>query len=73
VGVIVCRPRQGTRGRGHESGDRPAEIPANWLAEGVTVEQVVTALRPLLGKPAEIVLRTDGEPADRAALDRALG
>ena len=40
--------------------------------EGVTVEQVATGLRPLLDKPVEIVLPTHGEPADRAALERAL-
>src|SRR5207248_2931267 len=48
------------------------EIPANWLPEGVTVEQVATGLRPLLDKPVEIVLPTHGEPAERAALERAL-
>jgi hypothetical protein len=48
------------------------EIPANWLPEGVTVEQVASGLRPLLDKPVEIVLPTHGEPADRAALERAL-
>jgi len=48
------------------------EIPASWLPEGVTVEQVAAGLRPLLGKPVEIVLPTHGEPADRAALERAL-
>jgi len=48
------------------------EIPASWLPEGVTVEQVATGLRPLLDKPVEFVLPTHGEPADRAALERAL-
>ena len=48
------------------------EIPASWLPEGVTVEQVAAGLRPLLDKPVEIVLPTHGEPADRAALERAL-
>jgi hypothetical protein len=48
------------------------EIPASWLPEGVTVEQVATGLRPLLNKPVEFVLPTHGEPADRAALERAL-
>jgi hypothetical protein len=37
-----------------------------------TVEQVATGLRPLLDKRVEIVLPTHGEPADRAALERAL-
>jgi hypothetical protein len=48
------------------------EIPASWLPEGVTVEQVATGLRPLLDKPVEIVLPTHGEPVERAALERAL-
>ena len=48
------------------------EIAASWLPEGVTVEQVATALRPLLDKPVEIVLPTHGEPTDRAALEHAL-
>ena len=48
------------------------EIRASWLREGVTVEQVAIGLRPLLDKPVEIVLPTHGEPADRAALERAL-
>ena len=48
------------------------EIPAKWLPEGVTVEQVAAGLRPLLEKPVEIVLPTHGEPADGAALERAL-
>jgi glyoxylase-like metal-dependent hydrolase (beta-lactamase superfamily II) len=49
------------------------EIPAGWLPDGVTVEQVASGLRPLLDKPVEIVLPTHGEPTDRAALERALG
>src|SRR5205085_10137587 len=48
------------------------EIPASWLPEGVTVEQVATGLRPLLDKPVEVVLPTHGEPAERAARERAL-
>jgi hypothetical protein len=35
----------------------------------VTVEQVATGRRPLLDKPMEFVLPTQGEPADRAALE----
>src|SRR4051794_9375538 len=48
------------------------EIRAGWLPDGVTVEQVAVGLRPLLDKPVEIVLPTPGQPADRAALERAL-
>jgi hypothetical protein len=48
------------------------EIPAVWLREGVTREQVVEGLRPLLELPIELVLATHGGPTDRAALERAL-
>jgi hypothetical protein len=48
------------------------EIPASWMPNGVTVEQVAAGLRPLLDKPVELVLATHGGPADRAALERAL-
>jgi hypothetical protein len=48
------------------------EIVDSWLAEGVTREQVVEGLRPLLERPVEYVLPTHGEPTDLAALERAL-
>lgn len=48
------------------------EIPATWLPEGVTVEQVAAGLRPLLDQPVEFVLPTHGEPTGRAALELAL-
>ncbi len=48
------------------------EIPLQWLREGVTREQVVEGLRPLLDLPVEHVLATHGGPTDRAALERAL-
>jgi hypothetical protein len=48
------------------------EIPASWLPEGVTIEQVANGLRPLLDKPVEFVLPTHGPPTDRVALERAL-
>ncbi len=48
------------------------EIPAVWLREGVTREQVVEGLRPLLELPVELVLPTHGGPTDRAALEQAL-
>ena len=48
------------------------EIPASWLSEGLTVEQVAIGLRPLLDKPVEFVLPTHGMPTDRSALERAL-
>jgi glyoxylase-like metal-dependent hydrolase (beta-lactamase superfamily II) len=43
-----------------------------WLRGGVTREDVVQSLRPLLDLPIEYVLATHGGPADRAALERAL-
>jgi hypothetical protein len=38
----------------------------------VTLKQVTEGLRPLLERPVEHVLATDGGPRDRAALERAL-
>jgi glyoxylase-like metal-dependent hydrolase (beta-lactamase superfamily II) len=43
-----------------------------WLRAGVSREQVVARLRPLLSLPVELVLPAHGAPADRAALERAL-
>jgi hypothetical protein len=43
-----------------------------WLRGGVTREQVVEGLRPLLALPVEVVLPAHGAPTDRAALERAL-
>jgi hypothetical protein len=43
-----------------------------WLRGGVTRDQVLERLRPLLGLPVEFVLPAHGAPADRAALERAL-
>jgi glyoxylase-like metal-dependent hydrolase (beta-lactamase superfamily II) len=51
---------------------RSLEIPLEWLREGVTREQVVEGLHPLLEHPVELVLPAHGTPADRAALERAL-
>jgi glyoxylase-like metal-dependent hydrolase (beta-lactamase superfamily II) len=48
------------------------EVPLHWLREGVTREQVVEQLSPLLAFPVEHVLPTHGGPTDRAALERAL-
>jgi glyoxylase-like metal-dependent hydrolase (beta-lactamase superfamily II) len=43
-----------------------------WLRGGVTREQVVARLRPLLELPVEVVLPAHGAPTDRGALERAL-
>jgi hypothetical protein len=47
-------------------------INQKWLREGVTREQVVEHLRPLLERPVELVLASHGGPFDRDALERAL-
>jgi len=52
-------------------GDGP-QINARWLGGGVTREQVVDGLRPLLALPVEQLLETHGGPFDRVALERAL-
>jgi glyoxylase-like metal-dependent hydrolase (beta-lactamase superfamily II) len=49
------------------------EFPVDWAPEGVPPEQILEGLRPLLELPVELVLLTHGGPADRAALERALG
>lgn len=43
-----------------------------WLRGGVTREQVLDRLRPLLGLPVEVVLPAHGAATDRATLERAL-
>ena len=48
------------------------ELPVDWLSGGVTHEQMLDVLRPLLELPVELVLPTHGAPTDRAALERAL-
>jgi glyoxylase-like metal-dependent hydrolase (beta-lactamase superfamily II) len=64
-GVVVAGDTLVDRGQG-------LEILEAWLPEGMTREQVVEALRPLLDLPIELVLPTHGPPADRAAFERAL-
>jgi glyoxylase-like metal-dependent hydrolase (beta-lactamase superfamily II) len=64
-GAVVAGDTLIDRGRG-------LEILEDWLPEGMTREQVVEGLRPLLDRPIELVLPTHGPPADRAALERAL-
>jgi hypothetical protein len=48
------------------------EINSRWLHAGMTREQVVAGLSPLLDRPVEHALATHGGPFDRAALERAL-
>jgi glyoxylase-like metal-dependent hydrolase (beta-lactamase superfamily II) len=51
---------------------RGFEIPEEVLQHGVTREQLVEDLRPLLALPVELVLPAHGTPTDRVALERAL-
>jgi glyoxylase-like metal-dependent hydrolase (beta-lactamase superfamily II) len=48
------------------------QINPRWLVKGVSREQVVDGLRPLLTLPVEHLLETHGGPFDRPALERAL-
>jgi hypothetical protein len=54
------------------AGQDGPRINPDWLPKGVTREQVVEGLLPLLELPVEHVLTTHGGPHDRAALERAL-
>ena len=47
-------------------------INPRWLGPGVTREQVVEGLSPLLERPVEHALATHGGPFDRTALEGAL-
>jgi glyoxylase-like metal-dependent hydrolase (beta-lactamase superfamily II) len=48
------------------------ELLTEWLPDGVTREDALQVLTPLLELPVELVLPTHGQPTDRAALQRAL-
>jgi glyoxylase-like metal-dependent hydrolase (beta-lactamase superfamily II) len=65
VGALVAGDALVDFGRGFE-------IPPEVLEHGVTREQVVQGLRPLLRLPVQLVLPAHGAPTDRAALERAL-
>jgi hypothetical protein len=65
VGAVVAGDALGDFGRGFE-------VPQEVLQHGVTREQVVDELRPLLRLPVEVVLPAHGAPTDRAALEHAL-
>jgi hypothetical protein len=65
VGAVVAGDSLVDFGRGFE-------VPQEVLQHGVTREQVVGALQPLLRLPVELVLPAHGAPTDRAALDHAL-
>ena len=65
VGAVVTGDALADFGRGFE-------VPEEVLQHGVTRDQVVEDLRPLLELPVELVLPAHGAPTDRAALERAL-
>jgi len=64
-GVLVCGDTLVDFGRG-------LEIHEEWLWGGVTRDQVVEAIRPLLELPVQLVLPAHGVPTDKPALVRAL-
>ena len=53
--------------------DGELQIPEDWLSDGVSRDDVIELLSPVLDFPVEHVLPTHGEPTDLAALARALG
>lgn len=64
VGAVISGDTLVDFGRGLEVNE--------WLRGGLTREQVVDGLRPLLALPVQLVLPTHGAPTDRAALERGL-
>jgi glyoxylase-like metal-dependent hydrolase (beta-lactamase superfamily II) len=48
------------------------ELNHEWPVQAVTPDEVAERLRPLLDLPVDVVLPTHADPADRAALERAL-
>lgn len=64
VGAVISGDTLVDFGRGFQINDG--------LRGGVTRDEVVERLRPLLDWPIEVVLSAHGAPTDRAALERAL-
>jgi len=48
------------------------QVHREWPGPGIAAEEVIHRLRPLLDLPVDVVLPTHADPADRAALERAL-
>lgn len=70
-GVLVAGDTLQDRGNGLQFlGDLPNNVPAGHV---LAAEHVLESLQPLLALPVELVLPTHGAPADRAALELALG
>jgi hypothetical protein len=69
-GALVAGDTLRDRGNGLQFlGDLPNNVPAE---RGVAPEQILEGMQPLLALPVEIVLLTQGAPADRAALEPTL-
>ena len=64
-GAVVCGDTLIDRGDG-------LQVHPDWPVEATTAEDVKRRLRPLLDLPVDVVLPTHADPADRAALERAL-
>jgi glyoxylase-like metal-dependent hydrolase (beta-lactamase superfamily II) len=64
-GALVAGDTLIDRGRG-------IEFPSDWANRGVSAEDVLAGLQPLLSLPVEVVLVTHGEPGGRGDLERAL-
>ena len=64
LGAVISGDTLVDFGRGFQIND--------WLRGGVTREEVVERLRPLLDRPIQVVLSAHGAPTDRAAFERAL-
>ncbi len=63
--AVVCGDTLIDRGNG-------LQVHPEWPGPGIAAEEVVQRLRPLLDLPVDVVLPTHADPADRAALERAL-
>jgi hypothetical protein len=48
------------------------QVHPEWPGPGIAADTVIHRLRPLLELPVDVVLPTHADPADRAALERAL-
>jgi len=63
--AVVCGDSLIDRGHG-------LQVHPEWPGPGRSTEEVIQRLRPLLDLPVDVVLPTHADPADRAALERAL-
>jgi hypothetical protein len=71
--LVLCKESVGAVIAGGSLADFGTGLALNeWLRGGVTRQQVVERLRPLLDLPVEVVCPAHGAPTGRAALERAL-